>query len=405
MYHLFCLTNNHLVPVEQTIQAGKLYSPVLKADCIITADPEAQAAACSERVTAFLVNGEVVGDIANLLHYFFVPGYDLQAGLLSKIVVGADLGGTSTKVGFLRLEAQGGTQPDFRELCWLYWPKSFADEKESELLAFLRKITLLPRPVKALGIALACTTDLTVNKTNGRRERCISPDSSKFGATLATVEQGLLSRLELRWQKELTLPVAILNDGEAAAIAEYRPMATFYRHCLLVTLGTSIGLAFIFHGRLLEGPYSSRASHLILDPHGDWCKKGHNGCWKTLVGREAFDKLAREMGLPPDAIAVAKLAHAGDRDARRCYRIYAQRVAQGIASIVSVVPVEAVIVGGGLAKAGDLLFKPLIERLEQGDLVEKRVLASIQILPAQCREPVALGVQLCAAKLFERSPH
>ena len=300
--------------------------------------------------------------------------------------VGIDFGGTHTTVGF------GNT-------LWLYFPRSFKEEDPEEIVRFLKKMCN-PSMVQALGIGLATTFVPAQEK----KERRVWEYSSKF-KKLSKIENGYFTEIQELWTKKVGVPVVILNDGEAAALAEHRRGGgRGYSNIMVMTLGTSIGVGFIFCGRLHIGPYSSRASHIILDPNGEWDKgENHRGCWKTLAGRAALYELADNMGLERDSSKITKKAQKGDKKAQFFYELYAERVARGIANIVRPLPLECVVVGGGIAQAGDILFDPLRARLKRGDLLDNSVASVVKIVPAQCEEPVVVGAQLYAEEALSKS--
>ena len=310
-----------------------------------------------------------------------------EKALSEPLYMGVDFGGTHTAVGF-------------GEILWLHLPYSYENKDEQEIIQFLKKICG-SLTVRALGIALACTL---VPVDSKMQERRISKYSTKF-SSLSKIKEGNINMIQDVWKEKLGVPVFILNDSEAAAIAEHRKGGgRCSDNVLVLTLGTSIGAGFIFHGKLLVGPYSRRASHIILDPEGEWCKgENHKGCWKTLAGRDAFSELAGNMGFPKDSKEISEKAQEGDPKVQLFYKYYAERVAAGIANIVGAVPFERIVIGGGIARAGDVFFAPLKERLERGDLLDSAIAAALvsRIVPAELREPVVTGACLYAEEMLQ----
>ena len=328
--------------------------------------------------------GKFTKEVVTLLKLLCMPSVKKSE---PSLIVSIDFGGTHTTVGF-------------NEELLLCFPRSFKDEDHEKILDFLKKMCA-PSAVRALGIGLATTMVPAPGM-----ERRVSEYSSKF-KILSQVGNGHVSKIQELWTKEVGVPVFILNDGEAAALAEHRRGGgRGYRNVLVITLGTSIGVGFIFQNRLHIGPYSSRASHIILEPDGEWDSgDNHQGCWKVLAGIDAMHKLARNMGLCEnedneiDLKEIAKKARKGDRKSQLFYEFYAERVARGIAIIAGAVPFECVVVGGGIAKAGDVLFDPLRARLQRGDILDNSVASALKIVPAQCKEPVVMGAKLHAEEI------
>lgn len=321
-------------------------------------------------------------------------------------VVGFDMGGQRTKIKF-------GSCKTTQEHC-----QTLSEKDEKAILDFLNKHVKSPGgKFRSVGIALACTM-----APHGEDDRQILESSTKFSrlAGKETEHKGVISDLEKSWERELGIKVFILNDGEAASLAVYRSLKDkykdLYRNLMVVTLGKSIGIGFVFNGKHYIGPYTSRASHIVLDPVGDWCiGENHRGCWKTLAGHVARKKLALDMGFKEkdrdegmESKDIYELARAkdGNRKAILFFDFYAERVARGIATIASAVPIYCVVIAGGVANAGCILMNPLKNRLRRGDLFDPDIAGSIGIKTAKavCNSPeqisVAYGAQLYALERY-----
>ncbi|KYK36233.1 MAG: ROK family protein [Theionarchaea archaeon] len=351
-------------------------------------EPGMQAALDGEFPCFLPCKGYYDKEVVSFLEALCTPNAEMR----EPYIVGVDFGGTRTKVGF-------------GKILWLFIPCTFEEKKPEDILDFLRR--LYTPKVQAFGIALACTMVPAGEICKG--ERRVSKYSTKF-ASLSQVKNGTIREIQESWSEKLRVPVFILNDGEAAAIAEYQALKRCqekeecrYTDVLVITLGTSIGAGFIFHDEPYIGPYTSRASHIILDPDGEWCiGENHQGCWKTMTGRDALLDLAKKMGYQVDPERITEMAQKGDRKARLFYELYAERVARGIATIAGAVPFKCVIIGGGTAKAGDVLLDLIRERLEKGDLLDPEIGSALKILTAQSREPVVAGAQLYAEEMLQK---
>jgi predicted NBD/HSP70 family sugar kinase/beta-phosphoglucomutase-like phosphatase (HAD superfamily) len=352
--------------------------------CVTVEDTETGARAAAEGgIGAFLpCSGKIDDDVAAIIRAVCLPGETLPARL-QPMLVGIDFGGSETKV-------------QIGESLWFFQPGTFSGANEAHILGFLKTVCTSELNAQAVGIALA-TSMAPMPGPHSRPARRITERTTKF-SQLAGIEGGSIAAIERRWSDELHTRVFILNDGEAAALAEHRQGAGRGADNLFVTnVGTSLSGGFVFHGRPVIGSYSSRASHMILEPSGAPCVgEEHSGCWKTVAGKDALIALAHEMGLPRDPCQVAAMARAGDRSAIECFERFAEGVARGMATIIGAVPVDRVVVGGGIARAGEVLFEPLIARLRRGDLLDRQVAAGLEIVPAECPQPVALGARLWA---------
>jgi glucokinase len=174
------------------------------------------------------------------------------------------------------------------------------------------------------------------------------------------------------------LPVAIENDANAAALAEHRFGAgRGSRHMIMLTLGTGIGGGLILDGGLYRGSVGAAGElgHITIDLDGPPCQGTCPGLGhlEALASGTAADALAREVaaerpdgdlgqaaaaGTPVDARLAVDLAAAGPGDAREVLERIGLNLGVGIASLVNVFNPEVVVLGGGFARAGDLLFEP-----------------------------------------------
>ena len=119
---------------------------------------------------------------------------------------------------------------------------------------------------------------------------------------------------------------------------------------------------------MLDGaPYDGRTGnaghvgHVVVDPDGASCTCGGRGCVETIASGPNMTRWARENGwdAPPEADA----ANAGDPLALKAFRRGATAVAAMIASVGAVCDLDRVVIGGGVAKSGALLFDPVREVL------------------------------------------
>ena len=127
-------------------------------------------------------------------------------------------------------------------------------------------------------------------------------------------------------------------------------------------------------GLVLDGaPYDGRTGnaghvgHVVVEPDGAPCTCGGRGCVETIASGPHMAQWAREHGwdapAEADAKELADAANAGDPVAVRAFRRGAAAVAAMIASVGAVCDLDLVVVGGGVAKSGALLFDPLREAL------------------------------------------
>jgi glucokinase len=176
------------------------------------------------------------------------------------------------------------------------------------------------------------------------------------------------------------LPVVVENDANAAAWGEFRHGAGREADDqLMVTVGTGVGGGVVTGGRLLRGAHGVAAEigHLCVVPDGLPCGCGNRGCLESYASGTALVRATRAAAIADPAAAADLLARAGggpesitgphvtaaaqDGDAFALARLaeLGGWLGHGIASLVAVLDPAVVVVGGGVAAAGDLLLDPI----------------------------------------------
>ena len=193
-------------------------------------------------------------------------------------------------------------------------------------------------------------------------------------------------------QAELGLPVVLDNDANAMAYAEWQLGAGRGLESLVcLTLGTGIGGGIVLHNRMLRGRHVSAAElgQTSILFNGRVGPFGNRGAIEEYLGNNemAADAalLYAEAGVPRTAAeCTPKLleaaARAGDAIAARVYDEFAEKLACLVMNMMYALVPEAFIIGGGVARAGDMLFAPL-ERHLRAQLFPVHA-ASLRLLPA-----------------------
>lgn len=181
--------------------------------------------------------------------------------------------------------------------------------------------------------------------------------------------RGRLAELEdLDWTAFLNRqePVPVLNDAQAALLGEtWLGAAAGQSNVVLLTLGTGVGGAAVVDGRLLRGAVgrAGHLGHICLDPAGLPDITNCPGSLEDAVGNGTIS--VRTGGRFDSVLRLAAAATAGDPFAAEAWSRSVRALAAGVASIVNVLDPETVIVGGGIAAAGDALFAPLAAELDR----------------------------------------
>jgi glucokinase len=197
-----------------------------------------------------------------------------------------------------------------------------------------------------------------------------------FAPNLAMRDLDLRAEL----QEHIDLPVIIENDANAAAWGEFAFGAgEDVDDQLMVTVGTGVGGGLVLNGELYRGAYGVAAEigHLRVVPDGHLCGCGKRGCLEqygsgsALVrdarvaaggGSEQVGPLLARAGGRPEAITgplITEAAQDGDPFAVELLAALAYWLGGGIASLAAVLDPAAVVIGGGVSEAGDLLLDPM----------------------------------------------
>ena len=162
----------------------------------------------------------------------------------------------------------------------------------------------------------------------------------------------------------LGLPVSLINDARAFGLAELRLGAGRGAQSLVgLTLGTGVGGVVAVNGRVHLGHdgTAGEIGHQTIDPDGPQCNCGNHGCLEAFT---RADRIAAACGTETAGAAVAA-AEAGDRRAIDGLATIGRYLGIGIANAVTIISPDRVVIGGGIAAAGDLLLEPIRAELRR----------------------------------------
>jgi glucokinase len=178
----------------------------------------------------------------------------------------------------------------------------------------------------------------------------------------------------------LGVPIALINDARAFGLAELRLGAGRGASSIVgLTLGTGIGGVIALDGRVVMGHdgTAGEAGHQTIDPDGPLCNCGNHGCLEAFA---RADRLAEACGAPTAEVAVER-ARAGDAAALAGFDRVGRYLGIGIANLITLVCPDRVVIGGGIAAAGDLLLDPARDEIRRR--VRMTSLAETEIVLAE----------------------
>lgn len=167
-------------------------------------------------------------------------------------------------------------------------------------------------------------------------------------------------------RRRLGVDVTVDNDANLAALAESRiGAAAGADPVVMLTLGTGIGMGIVIGGQIYRGMgFAGEVGHVTVDPEGERCPCGRQGCWETRVSGRRLDTEARR--LLGDTAAAGDLVEAARGGVTGAVDVLAEAgrwLAVGVEALVLTLDPAAVVVGGAAAAAGDLLLGPAQARL------------------------------------------
>ncbi|WP_029148845.1 ROK family protein [Methylophilus sp. 5] len=169
----------------------------------------------------------------------------------------------------------------------------------------------------------------------------------------------------------LGVHVRVENDANAAAYGEFCQLGQPAGGLLYVGLGTGVGAGLVVNGQVWAGHhgYALEAGHIIVVPDGRLCGCGNEGCVEQYASATGISQAyAALTGQTRTARDIAQAADDGDIDAQAVYVDAGSKLAQMLASVLKVVDVENVLIGGGVAAAWSLMSAAFHQRLEH-DLI------------------------------------
>jgi glucokinase len=306
--------------------------------------------------------------------------------------LGVDIGGTNIKVA---LVSEEGSVLAFRSTPWSGGPASDAVEAISSICQELTA-QAPDREVVACGVGSAGLVDTAEGIIQS------SPNLPEWRDV----------QLRRMVSEALGLPTHIENDANAAAYGEFvAGAARGSSNAILLTLGTGIGGGFVFGGELHRGSgFAGEVGHMTIDLDGEVCLCGNEGCLERLANADAVVRNARRLleegrdsalagasaGGDLTAGKIGEAAAAGDLVALDALADTGRALGAGLANLVLVLAPDVIVIGGGVAEAGEPLLGPAREEMA------RRCYVSDASLPRVVRAELGNTAGVVGAALLAR---
>ena len=325
---------------------------------------------------------------------------------MKKVAIGVDIGGTNTAIGVV--DAEGNvmvkdniTTPSHGDI------EKYITELSDAIKELIKSVKLLNSEVEILGIGVGAPNG---NYYNGTIE--YAPNLS-FRGVIHFV--ALLKEKFPEFQA-----IALTNDANAAAIGEMiYGGAKGMKNFVMYTLGTGVGSGVVVDGNMVYGHdgFAGECGHTMLVPGGRMCgcgTKGHLEAYCSAPGmkRTAFEIMARDNATSSllanysfndlDSKKIFDAAEKGDKVALEVFEQTGKWLGQGLADTVHHTSPEAVFLFGGPTAAGDYIFKPTIDSMNEHLLpIFKN---KIKVLPSQLKagDAAIVGASALVYKELEK---
>ncbi|MBK9707915.1 MAG: ROK family protein [Acidobacteria bacterium] len=199
--------------------------------------------------------------------------------------------------------------------------------------------------------------------------------------------------------KWTNLPVSLINDARAMTLGEYKFGAGRGLDTACFTLGTGIGGGLVINGKLHLG-FSGTAGelgHISVDFNGPKCGCGSRGCIEVFASGPAIAARGMKAVVQGHGTLIADLcggdlnritpelvceaAKAGDAIAREIYDFAGMVIGAGVANVITAVNPRRIVIGGGVAAAGELILEPIRRSIHERVFLTDA--GNIDVVPAQ----------------------
>ncbi|MSP83352.1 MAG: ROK family protein [Alphaproteobacteria bacterium] len=195
---------------------------------------------------------------------------------------------------------------------------------------------------------------------------CAPGIAARDGRCIIAMPERMQANVGFDWGEFLGRPAPILNDGQAALLGEvWQGAAQGLRDVVMLTLGTGVGGGILADGRLLRGAIgrAGHVGHMTVNADGYPSICGMPGGLDDRIGNATLPH--RSGGRFHDTRLLVAAVGAGDPAATNLWHVMVRDLACAVASLINLIDPEVVVIGGGIAGAGTVLFEPLAVELNR----------------------------------------
>lgn len=279
-----------------------------------------------------------------------------EGSLHSRAGIGIDFGGTTVKIGLVAAGRILEKRPPLQTQSYASAP-ALIDAMLTDVEAL--QASHSTHPPQAIGVGLPGLVDREGGMIHG----------------LTNVKGWDDVPLRDILRKRTGLHTELENDAKAMTYAEWKHgAAKGRRNVICVTLGTGVGGGLVLDGRLYRGTQggAGEIGQTGIDANGKPGNYGNKGALEKYVGNQQITERARELyaaaGLEPAAdlspLLLEQAARAGDAVALALWDEIGTHIGFQLSNLVWLLNPDAIVIGGGVAKAGDLIFNPVRREIQ-----------------------------------------
>jgi glucokinase len=278
------------------------------------------------------------------------------------IVCGIDIGGTNTVIGLIKRNGDCIKEISIPTNSGLTPNEYF--KKISRLIQ--ETLTTISSKYNLVGIGIGAP--------NANHKKCSieNPPNLNWG----------IVDVSITMKQYIDLPIAIINDANAAAIGELHFGAgKGKKNFILITLGTGLGSGIVVNGEIVNGQngIAGEIGHIVYKENGRQCKCGQKGCLETYVSATGIVETAKELLKDSnfqsvlrkietsriDSKLIFEAALDGDVLALNSFELTGKALGTQLAAAVCIIDPESIFLLGGLAGAGELIIEPTKRFMEK----------------------------------------